>query len=626
MQVIWLAGERFSELLEKHPSEFLLSVATIIEDKQKDYLKQKGAIIEDGGSIWYGSGLDRLHDENKLLSDIENFLRNCEESKLRELIPILTRTRLATLHKIAISIMLNTTDSFKNEILSELLIPEVYKIETLENTVRFAIKKISPMLSDLEIQSILKCITEISFPESQLDEERTRKYIQLYQARFLSSIPSEKLSSDQKELLEQHSQEELKERSTRNFDVKFEPVEESHEKEQSTEEIIDTYLGKSLEHRSKIKLLRAIHEYLGSKTEEIESARFVSLKNFLLSEVSNEDPKENSEDEDSSTMFGYDTIRGIVAKCLIRLYYHTKDEELVKFIEKLSNDNVNIVRADVAYELRYLYFVNPRLTLKIVTQYSQQSDHRVQFYLSDIVSVLAPKHPQETIEIIKNIIQINYSKNGQFIQFYDDVIAFLSLIKQNQTAKSLLNDLITNPDFPDEYRENFPFILKESYLHNESTQDEALELFSLLLDSENHVIREKATFFLLVTLEDKKTDEVKNIIKKIEPHLDKISKEIEREKWDLRIIEELIKFLGKKWKYLPEKSIEYIQRISKDNKKYLEFQSWIASGTIMILNGLFREGDLSDKHKQICLDVLDKFAMAEWPKALELLSSMERPD
>ena len=52
----------------------------------------------------------------------------------------------------------------------------------------------------------------------------------------------------------------------------------------------------------------------------------------------------------------------------------------------------------------------------------------------------------------------------------------------------------------------------------------------------------------------------------------------------------------------------------------------IAEGTIMILNGLFREGDLSIENKQVCLDILDKFAMVGWPKALDLLSSMERPD
>lgn len=625
-QVIWIAGEKFPKLLEKNPSEFILSLATIIEENQKDYLIQEGTVIEDGGSIWYESGLDRLHGENKLLSDIENFLGNCEEPKLKELIPILTQTRLATLHKIALTAMLPKIDFFKEEILSELLIPEVYKIETLENTVRYSIKKISSFLTDPQLQSILKCIMEISFPESGLDKERTEKYIKLYQSRFLSSFPVEKLSSEQKELIEQHSQEELKERPKRNFEVNFEEIKQPPIEKKSPLEIIDSNLGKILEHRPKIELLKAIIEYLGLKTEELDSSKVLGIKDYLLANISDEDPKENSKDKDSSVMWGHDTIRGLISKCLIRIYYHTKNEELIEYIEKLSNDPINIVRADVAHDLRYLYAVNSSLTLQIVKKYSKESDHRVQFYLSDIVSVLAHKHPQETIDIIKNIIQVNHSKNGQIIQFNEGIIVYLALVKQNETAKSLLKDLVTNIDFPDEYRENLPFILKESYLHNESTQDEALEIFSMFLDSENHVIREKATFFLLVTLEDKSTSDIKKIIDKIGPHLDKISKEIEREKWNLRMIEEFIKFLEKNWKHIPQKSIEYLEKIAKDNKKYLEFHSWIAEGTIMILNGLFREGDLSIENKQICLDILDKFAMVGWPKALDLLSSMERPD
>ena len=626
-QVIWIAGEIFHKLLEKKPTEFIHSVAIIIEEKQKEYLKQKGTVIEDGGLIWYESGLDRLHGENKLLAEIENFLANCDEPKLKEFIPILTQTRLATLHRIALTAMFSNINFFKEEIISELLIPEIYKIETLENTVRHTIKKISPLLTDQQLQSIMKPVIEISFPESRLDEEKTKEYVQLYQAKFWSSFPVEKLSSEQKQLLEHHSQEELKERPKRNFDVKFEPVEESPiEEKKSPIEIIDSNLGENLEHRPKIELLKTIIEYLGSKTEELDSSKLSGLRDFILSNVTNEDPKENSDDKDTSTMWGYDTIRGLTSKCLIRMYYHTKNKELIEPIEQLSNDPINIVRADVAHDLRYLYAANPTLTLQIVTKYSKESDHRVQFYLSDIVSVLAHKHPQETIDIIKNIVLVNYSKNGKFIQYHEGIITYLALIKQNETAKSLLKDLVTNPDFPDEYRENLPFILKESYLHNESTQDEALEIFSMLLDSENHITREKATFFLLATLKDEPTSDVKKIIDKIQPHLDKISKEIEREKWDLRIIEELIKFLEKNWKYIPQKSIEYLEKIAKDNKKYLEFHSWIADGAILILNGLFREGDLSIENKQVCLDILDKFAMVGWPRALDLLSSMERPD
>ena len=596
-------------------------MVTIIEEKQEGYLKQKGIIIKDRGYTWYDSRLNHIGGESNLLSKIETFFGKCDYTELNELIPILTQTRLATLHKIALTTMLTNIDHFKEKIFLELLIPEVYIIETLENTIRDAIKKISPLFTDSQLKSILKCIMEINFPDGQLSAKRTKEYIKLHQAKFLSSFPIEKLSSAQKDLLEQHSQEELKERPKRNFNVKFQQIEKSRmEEKKSIIEMIDSDLEKGLEHRIKIRLLVTITEYLGHKTKELNLSELPKIQHYILSNVFDKDPKESLNDEDSSTVWSYDTIRGLTSKCLMRIYYHTKNNELIEPIKNLSNDPTNIVRADMAQDLRYLYVVNPTLTLQIVRKYSKEYDHIVHFDLSDIVSVLAHKHPQETIDIIKDIIQINRSTNKKYIQFHEEVITYLALIKQNEIAKSLLLD----PCLPDKCKKSLPFILKEYYLHNESTQDKALEIFLMFLDSKNDIIRERATFFLLATLNDKTTFDVKKIIDKIGLHLDKISKEVEREPWNLRIIEELIKFLEKNWKYIPQKSIEYLQKISKDDEKYLEFRSSIAVGTIIILNGLFREGDLNTENKQICLDILDKFAMAGWTEALDLLSSMER--
>ena len=626
MQNIWMAEENFNKLLEKLPGEFLLSVVAIIQDKQKDYSEQKDTIVEDGGYFLYESNLDRSHGMGRLFSDTEHFLVNCETSKLKELIPIFTETRFATLHKIAITAMLNKMDSFKDAIYLELLIPEIYKIETLRIIVNAAIKKISPLLSDLELKPILKCIMEISFPENRLDEEQRKKYINLYKASFLSSIPVDRLSSEQKELLEIHPQKELKEFSKPNPRITIGHDETFSQEKKTPKDIIDLYLGQDLHPESKIKLLNAICEYLGSKTKDLDTSKFSSFKTFLLSNIPDQDPKENSVDENSSPIFRCDIIRGLTSRCLIRLYHHSTDEELTSHIEKLIDDKINIVRANIAQDLRYLYSVNPTLTIKTVMKYSQESDNRIQFHLTDVVSALVNKHPQETIDIIENIIKTNKSKNSEIIQPYINIIMSLSLIKKNPIAESILTDLITKPDFPYECRESIPFILKESYLYNKDTQDASLKIFSDLLNDKNHVMRETAAFFLLATINDEKSSDAKNIIKKIGSHLDKIAKEIEREKYNLRMIEILVRFLEKNWKYLPEKSVKYMQIISEDDKKYLQYRSQIADGIIVILNGLFREDTLNDENKQHCLDILDKFAMAGWPEAIELFDSMERSD
>ena len=623
MHVIWAAGECFGELLNKRPAEFLSSVVTIIESEQKGNLKPSDAIVEDWGYIWYESSSDRSIGKNKLLSDTEEFLATCNVTKLKQLISIFTKTKFATLHKIAISAMLKKKDSFVDEIFAELSIPEIYKIQTLESIVQTTIKDISPFLSAHQSQVILKQIMGISVTENQSNKE-TQGYIKPYQIKLLSSVPSDKLSTEQKNLLGKYPQEMLQE--SPQSDIR--PVKIStmpHGVEKSPEEIIDAQLGQNLDREQKIELLYAILEYLASDTEKLDPQKLLSLKNFLMLESSNKDPQESVKDEDSSHMVVYRTVRGTVSRCLVRLYYHTKDVELIEYIENLSKDSINIVRADVIEELRYLYSVNPSLTLKIVTRHSQESDIRIQLYLHGIVPILGHKYPQETINIIKNIIQMKSTKNDKFFHLYAESVVFLALHKQNPTAKSMLYGLMSNPDISDKYKENIPFILKESYLYNKSTQGEALEIFSTLLDSKSSHIREKATFFLLVTLKGE-TPKIKQVVEKIGPHLDKIATEIERKTWDLRIVEALVEFLEKYWETMQEKSLEYLQRISNDEQKHLEFQPRIARGIVMILNGLFREGSLGDADRQLCLDILDKFAMAGWPEALNLLNSMERPD
>lgn len=656
-QVIWGAGEIFPKLLEKNPSEFILSACTIMEEKKKDYLKDDdviisalgrwtnestekkdhlkddGVVIEDGGYIWYEpSSSVRIYEESKLLTDIEDFFVDCNQEELKTLIPILTNTRLATLHKIALTAMLSEINFFKEEILSEILNPKAYMIATLEGTIKNSIKRITPLLTDSQLQSVLKCIMEIGFNQNQLGKEEAQRRTKSYQARFLAVIPSEKLSSEQREIVNSYSYKETIESPRYGVETTFEPSVRSTAWEgKSLTEIIDSNLGKNIEEGPTIELLVKIYNDMEPEPLELDSSQLSKISDYVLSNVSHENPRESSDDDDeSSLMLSHDTIRGLTSQCLIKLYQHTKNTELIEFIEKLSNDPVNIVRGNVARNLRYLYVVNPALALQIAEKYSKESDNRVQFYLQDIVSVLSYKYPQEAIDIIQNIAEANRPNNKKLIRFYTSIITYLALIKHNDQAKSFLNNLIKSPDFPDTCREDLPFILKESYLHNKLTQDDALGIFLVFLDSENHVIREKATFFLLVTLNDEKrlkdqTSDVREIINKIGPHLDKISKEINRDKGNLRIIEHLVKFLKKNWEQIPERSLKYLKSIAASDKP-LEFHSWIADSTILILNGLFRNGKQSVENKEICMDILDKFVMAGWPSALELLEIMERPD
>lgn len=625
-QIIWRAGELFPKLLQKNPDEMILAIIRIIEKIRSEYLtKSDDDIVEDGGYIWYGtSGFRDLHDEGKLLSDVKNYLNECEVEKIKELSSVLSKTKSATIHNLLLEILLNDPENYKELIFNEISKPVCYKIETLRRIVRQAINKTSKFFSDEQVSKLFELIMSIQLSTVTNGDEKKQYFLEKMKAEFISEFPTELLKSEHKELLAKFPKEKTEYKPSFTFKMEAEKAPEAPVPP-NDDEIIENDLGKELEHNDKIRLLNSIGEYLGRKTDELDPDKLAKIKDYLVKQVNDSDPKENADDKDSSIMFGYDTIRGLTAKGLMRLYYHTKDKEIVDHIEKLSEDSINIVRGEIARELQFPFFVDFPLTLKIATKYSLEKDYRVQFFLSDIIEKFARKYPDEAIKLVRNILYQTDIKNFKEIQFHEDVILYLALKKNHPEAKKLLSDLIEKEELPKEIKLNIPFTLKENYLFDDTFQDESLEIFLKLLDDGNHEVREKATFFLLATIDGHTTTEVEKILSKIEKHLDKIITEMERKPWDPRIIEELVRFLEKFWEHFPIKSIDYLEKIAKD-ENYSAFQPVFARGTVKILTGVFQQASLSTENRNRCLNILDTFAMAGWEEALNLLSSMERSD
>ena len=116
-------------------------------------------------------------------------------------------------------------------------------------------------------------------------------------------------------------------------------------------------------------------------------------------------------------------------------------------------------------------------------------------------------------------------------------------------------------------------------------------------------------------------------LKKIRKHLKRISCEGKREKADPRLIEELLRFLGNFWQLLLEDAVEYLETTTSGKFiEYAKFQPVFVEESVKVLSGLFQHAALSKENRERCLDILDIYAEAGWPDALELLSAMERPD
>ena len=181
------------------------------------------------------------------------------------------------------------------------------------------------------------------------------------------------------------------------------------------EDIITSNIDKQLERRQKIDLLDAISEYFGKKTVDLDKTKFSAIKEFLIKNKDDSDPQESIEDEkDGSSIANYSTIRGLVAKCLVQLLYHSKDAMLVPMIKKLADDPTNVVRGEICSALNYLFYYNYDLTYSIAQQYSKDPDTRTPFFLRDVLALIAPKNPKtRSINCYKHIEYIanKLSKN-----------------------------------------------------------------------------------------------------------------------------------------------------------------------------------------------------------------------
>ena len=648
--IIWKIGELFPELLKKDPAQMLISVIRVFETLRSEELKIQGDVVEDHGYIWFKRSSSYLRDENKILHHVINYLKNCSDQKIIEFIPTLKSTRLATIHSILLECLINKKKSFKDEIFQFILNPRVYKILTLGKSVRTAIKEICPLLEQDQIKKMLAVVMNIKFTSKKLDEESKRGLIKI-KAGFLSEFPEGVLQPQHKEILNIFSRTDLKYEHPYQSSDKIVEASENADTKLDPEDIIARYMGKELESGQKIELLEAIAEYLGKKTKEsrcepssvprkstkrhfprtelgsheLSKSKFQPIREFLIQNKDDPDPQSNSED-DESFMIYHATIRGLTAKCLILLLFHSNDKTLVPIVKELANDPINKVRGEVCDYLGHLFYYDYDLTYSITLQYSVDPDIRIQFFLRSVLNFIVHKNPAHATLIVSNMLN-TLSTNNKKMKGIESFLIYLALHKKEKSAIDLLNKVVDCQLFSPEVRSSIPFRLKEEYLFKNEFQNQSLDILYRLLDDPDPSVRHKAALFTLNSFEKNDSAENEKFVKKIGNHLDRISAEVYKRPLEPRLLENLVGFLEEFWHLLPEKTIDYLEEIiDKEIEGYSTHQPVLAKKSVKILTGLFQHRFLSLDNRERCLNILDKYAMAGWHEALKLLSAMERPD
>lgn len=624
-QIIWRMGELFPELLKKNPNQMIVSAIKIFETFREELTEQEGNPIEDNGYIWFfGSSVRHVSDKNKILLVIISYLNNCTVEKLTELIPIFRSTKLATFHSILLESLVKQNDVFVDEIFQIISNPRVYEIPTMRKVVRTTINKVCTLLRQEQTEKILNLIMNIKEPHKKSNE--SKQILNKKKAEFLSEFSEDMLNTHHREILASYSKSSLKDKPSHEQNVKIEvmPQIRAHE-EPEPEKFIAENMNKELKGEKKVKFLETVTKYFEKETEEIDKMKFSPIKKILVENMDDPDPQNDEKYRDDLLQY-YSTVRGLVARCVVQLLYHSKDITLVPIVKKLSDDSVNIVREEICTVLSDLLHYDYDLAYLITKQYSRDPDLRTFRFLFDVLWFIADKNPKHATLIISNMLN-TYPTNYQKIREIEDFLLYLSFQKKENAAINLLNKIVDDRLFPSEIRRNIPFKLKEEYLFKDEFQDNSLSLLYRLLDDPDHEVREKAAFFTLILVEKNKNANNQKLVRKIEKHLDRIASEVDKQPMDPRLIEHLVDFLKEFWDMLPEKTINYLEKIINERVRiYSVSQPVLASASVKILTGIFQHPSLSKDDQKRCLDILDKYAAVGWPDALQLLSAMERPD
>ena len=626
--VRWQATELFPSLLKANPASMIESTIAILESiHAKEMRTQNNDIVEDASFIWFAeTEFKDLHDENKLLFEVKRYLLNCSPTELRTLLPIISPTRLAVFHSLLLDSLSNHVEDFKDEIMDELKRKGSFEVESMRRFVRLSLRTISRYITQEEVDDLLESIMVIKADVTD------KEVVDRLKAEFLSELPLEYLSENPRKILESVPPKQLEYKPAFSFEIisgqSITSDQAKTSSELSDEERLSRNIDSELTRSEKIKTLVSITNYLKEKREELSSIRKDKIKKFLISLVDDPDPADNSsENKRSTVMVGYDTIRGLTARGLLRLYYHTSDSELLRAILKLSDDPVNTVRAEVAYDLRYLALRNYEIAKEIAFKYSRDRDQRVQFFLLDIVYFIATRHVEDAAMLIENILQVSTDEEFKISENVVDLLLQLAINLGIEKCKSLLYELMEKRQFSPDVRRNIAFVLKNRFLLSDEHQDDAIFIFNLLLDDPSEVVREGAAFFLLYTIESDKNkmQNLPELVHKIEPLLEKIANEVTRDRWEPKMIETLVGFLKMFWKIIPRQTIGYLERIFTA-KEFSVFQPIFVRDSIAILTGIFQDKLLSIEDRRKCLNILDHFAEAGWDEAIRLLNIIERPD
>ena len=643
-----LAG-MFPQLVDANPPVMVKAFVLAAESVSRGILSCPGTGFVDDSAHgpWY---MEFHKDGASPLACIAKYMAGCADEDFSKLIPPLERTRLAVLRAILIDYMARRMPAFLGKLANLLSDPRMHEARALERIVGRAIGEIDRLLDDGQRGRILGAMggpralrgkpgsaargghgagdaqLASAPPPRQARQAAQRRHgagdAQLAASPLLAPTPGRpahpcRLSAPGMG----HAAPEPGHGSRA-------PVEEAEGSGHAAR--IEGMLDRDLDRGGKISLLESILGALDGRPGDLGGDLAYRVEAFLIEARRDADPEvdegaaatDAAAAEPGSAPQPARSVRGLAAECLIRLAPRRKDGAVLDAVRELSEDPAGAVRRDVARSIEHLFPTHYGLARSIAVSYSRDTDERVLSSLTAPLRHVASKDPAAASAAIANILESPARPPNGLVH----LLLWLAIDAREPRSAELLRRIADEGAFSKDLRKGIPFVLKNEYLANRSYRDAALDVLYDLLHDPDHMVRYNAAFFTLHGFDDNPAIDDREYIREIEPHLDRVSSLLEEKPLDLGIAEALTSFLVKFWKEVPETALACLEKTVKIHGASAATEPTTANDSLGVLAGLLQYHSLYDSEWNRCIDILDMYAAAGWPMALDLLAGMGARD
>ncbi len=613
-------GRMFPQLMGANPPVMARAAILAAEHANRGILSRPGPGLVDDRLQWWRR-MAFCGDGDPALDHTRKYVGECGNEEFSRLVSVLEGTRLASFRGMLISAMAKRGPAFLDKLVDLLSDPWVHGVYTLRQTVRGAIGAVHGLLDEEQKGRILGAAAGPGALRggpggAEMEGDATPPAVPPWSP--CAATPSGRAPPASWPSVIGTGGTAPAPRPEFRL-----PLENAIEDDPVAlaDAMLDAHLTCELDRDGKIFLLECFLEALDGRPADLDKGLVDRVTAFLIEARLDTDPVDNAAAASTGpdgTPAAARSVRGLAAECLIRIAARHGGGAVLDAIRELSVDPAATVRIDVARSLERLLLAHYDTARGIAMYYSRDPDARVRSPLPAVLHHIAQREPAAASAMVGNMLESSpRPPNG-----LAPLLLWLAMVVKEPRSAELLRRIADEGAFSKELRTEIPFLLAEGYLASRGHRGAALGLLRALLDDPEPEVRRRAALFTLHGFDDDPAIDDREYIGEIAPHLDRMASMLGDKPPDLDIAEMLTAFLEKFWRYIPEAALALLEKTAKINDSLATFEPTIADGSLNVLAGLLRHHSLYDGEWNRCLDVLDEYAAAGWPAALDLLAKM----